>query len=328
METAEEKLAFLGGARLSDIASEEISPDKNANWLNLTHNDFDELMPVASKEAKAATSSRAERVMFRVYSLGISTNRDEWLYADDQTSLLQRVEHLVAAYEAQKPDTVFSGSLKWSETLKRRARGLQREAVNLSRIRRSAYRPFYSPLLYQSELFIDRPGLVGQMFPIGADNLAICFSDVGARTDFVVLAVAGVADLHFGSSIDAYQQLPQYRFDAAGHKTDNITDWSLNQFRNHYKAGPGKRLPEPDKEGIFHYVYAVLHDPAYREKYALNLKREFPRIPLHGSVRADFWRWADWGRELMDLHIGYESVAPCAEIVRRDIPDEKARAAG
>lgn len=35
-----------------------------------------------------------------------------------------------------------------------------------------------------------------------------------------------------------------------------------------------------------------------------------------------------FGRELMDLHIGYESVAPCADIVRSDIPDEKARAAG
>ena len=35
----------------------------------------------------------------------------------------------------------------------------------------------------------------------------------------------------------------------------------------------------------------------------LNLKREFPRIPFY----PDFWQWADWGRALMDLHIGYES---------------------
>ena len=34
------------------------------------------------------------------------------------------------------------------------------------------------------------------------------------------------------------------------------------------------------KDDIFAYVYAVLHDPVYRETYALNLKREFPRIPL------------------------------------------------
>jgi predicted helicase len=67
----------------------------------------------------------------------------------------------------------------------------------------------------------------------------------------------------------------------------------------------------------------VLHDPVYREKYAQNLKREFPRIPFYPH----FWQWADWGRALMDLHIGYEAVEPCA-LKRADIPDEKARAAG
>ncbi len=66
-----------------------------------------------------------------------------------------------------------------------------------------------------------------------------------------------------------------------------------------------------------------MHDPLYREKYALNLKREFPRIPFY----ADFWQWAAWGEALLALHIGYESVAPFA-LNRSDIPDEKARTAG
>ena len=81
------------------------------------------------------------------------------------------------------------------------------------------------------------------------------------------------------------------------------------------------------KEAIFHYCYAVLHNPAYREKYAQNLKREFPRIPLYGASPADFWHWAAWGEALMALHIGYESVAPFP-LTRTDTPDEKARAAG
>ena len=40
------------------------------------------------------------------------------------------------------------------------------------------------------------------------------------------------------------------------------------------------------------HVCALLHDPIYREKYALNLKREFPRVPYY----PDFWRWAEWGK--------------------------------
>jgi predicted helicase len=74
-------------------------------------------------------------------------------------------------------------------------------------------------------------------------------------------------------------------------------------------------------------VYAVLHDPVYRETYAINLKREFPRIPLHGNSDTEFWRWADWGQALMDLHIGYETVNPWP-LTRHDVPDTKAQAAG
>jgi predicted helicase len=68
----------------------------------------------------------------------------------------------------------------------------------------------------------------------------------------------------------------------------------------HYKTKKIKKLD------IFHYVYAVLHNPVYRKKYELNLKRDFPRIPYYD----DFWQWAEWGKELMYLHINYEKAKP------------------
>ncbi|WP_292659575.1 type ISP restriction/modification enzyme [Mesorhizobium sp.] len=77
------------------------------------------------------------------------------------------------------------------------------------------------------------------------------------------------------------------------------------------------------KDDIFHYVYGVLHDPEYREKYALNLKREFPRIPFY----PDFFRWVEWGKRLMELHISYESVEPWP-LERLDTPDENVRVTG
>jgi predicted helicase len=70
----------------------------------------------------------------------------------------------------------------------------------------------------------------------------------------------------------------------------------------------------------------VLHDPLYRERYGQNLKRDFPRVPLYGSTLAHFEQWAAWGEELMQLHIGYEAVAPWP-LTRTDTPDTKARAA-
>jgi len=53
----------------------------------------------------------------------------------------------------------------------------------------------------------------------------------------------------------------------------------------------------------------------------VNLRREFPRIPLY----PDLWAWAAWGKELMELHIGYEKVAP-AKLERTDRSDENAKA--
>ena len=46
--------------------------------------------------------------------------------------------------------------------------------------------------------------------------------------------------------------------------------------------------------------------PAYRERFAANLKRELPRIPFAPNFRA----FAQAGSELARLHIAYESLDP------------------
>ncbi len=105
-----------------------------------------------------------------------------------------------------------------------------------------------------------------------------------------------------------------------------ISDWALQLFNNHYhqpeSSSPvcyagSRELREEflmdvvppatiiTKEAIFRYVYAVLHHPAYSSKYALNLKRGLPPIPLYDN----FYQWESWGNRLMNLHINYESVA-------------------
>jgi predicted helicase len=103
--------------------------------------------------------------------------------------------------------------------------------------------------------------------------------------------------LHFNGDSQCF---PLYRYNNNGTQEINITDWGLDQFRNKYKD---KKI---NKENIFHYIYSVLHNPAYRKKYELNLKREFPRIPFY----KDFRKWAKWGKVLMNLHINYEEEKP------------------
>jgi len=67
--------------------------------------------------------------------------------------------------------------------------------------------------------------------------------------------------------------------------------------------------PRVTKEDIFYYVYGFLHSPDYRTRFASDLKKALPRIPLVEKP-ADFWDFSKAGRELAKLHINYETVEP------------------
>jgi predicted helicase len=113
-----------------------------------------------------------------------------------------------------------------------------------------------------------------------------------------VQAVSRIPALDIGGR--PTQFIPLYRYEENGDRIDNITDWGLTQFQTHYND------PTITKENIFHYTYAILHHPAYRTKYEINLKREFPRLPFY----PDFHQWAAWGQTLMALHLNYETIEP------------------
>ena len=298
--------------------------------MNLTHNDFGELLPLASKSTKAAKRERDERAIFRLFTLGVVTNRDDWVYGESAAKVEAKVRHLIDVYERERsmPSKAGSSAIKWTRAVKRDLAAKVAYDYTDGLVTSASYRPFIRRWLYSSRRLNEMVYRTPEIFGDGtAIARCIVVSDPTAQKPWMALAVDRLPDLHFVGAAAGSLCFAATTIGASGERRDNITDWALKQFTSHYKAGPGKRLPEPTKEGIFHYVYAVLHDPVYREKYAQNLKREFPRIPLYGALRADFWRWADWGRALMDLHIGYESVEPWP-LKRTDTPDEKARAAG
>lgn len=333
LETAEEKLAFLGNSKLQNLAVDEVRPDKDYNWINLTYNDFDTLIPVASKQAKGAKKPSQEQAIFKLFTLGIVTNRDEWVYGNDPAHIEQKVRFLIDAYNAdiKRLSTVRDRSqlkdlidttIKWTRAVKTDLSKNVHYRFDPDAIVESYYRPFVKRHLYFSRQLNEMLYQVPQLFGPGVgSNQGFCFASE-ERSVFGVIAFADVPnkDVFMPSAV---QVLARYRFDDAGNRTDNITDWAFARFTKHYQPGRAKRNRPITKEGIFHYVYGVLHDPVYREKYAQNLKREFPHIPLY----PDFWQWADWGKELLDLHIGYEQVEPF-NLNRIDQLDEKSRKAG
>jgi predicted helicase len=333
METAEEKLAWLGSVRASRLDFEEVRPDASHNWLNITNNDFDELLLLASDEVRSATTSPRERAVFKSFALGINTARDEWLYGFDSNAVAAQAEHLIAVFNTHNAtSSEFDESIKWSEALKLRLKSGKRASLDPAQIRRVEYRPFVPQTLFDSPLFIDRRSGVEEFFPgnSATTNKVIAMIGISTPKPFSVFGAAAPVDLHVLGAGSGASYFSLFRFSADGQRHDNITDWALEQFRKHYRGTSTSSVRTVEgitKEAIFHYVYAVLHDPLYREKYAQNLKRDFPRIPLYGSTVGHFKQWAAWGAELMTMHIGYETVEPWG-VTRNDTPDTKARAAG
>jgi len=319
---ADEKLSWLSASHLGELKGDEITPDSDGNWLNQIVPDRSASIPVASKSAKATKIISQANVIFRTFSLGVSTNRDHWLYDVDAEQLERKVRYLIAEYDKVSPKAEsFPDTIKWSETLKRRKAAATKEIFGAHLIRAAAYRPYFKNWLYQSPLFIDRPSLADEVFPPGEQNPSIVFTDPHGQKPWFACATNCITDLHFVGASAGAIILNRYRFLKTG-RIDNITDFALNEFQaNYMKDKPTKRAIT--KDAIFYYTYGVLHDPIYRQKYALNLKREFPRIPFY----VDFWRWVDWGERLLSLHIGYETVNPWP-IERIDVPDAASKSAG
>ncbi len=319
LETADEKREFLSSARMSELTFDEIRPDAKRNWVNLTNNDFASLIPIASKGSKLAKTQSQEKSIFKLFSLGVVTNRDEWVYDVDPKHLERKVLFLIDAYNvdrlklaAHAASSQLRGmldlSIKWTRAVMNDLRRGTEYAFASSHVAQALYRPFVKRFLYYdrslNEMQYQTPRFFGK--DARKRNASILFTDPTSQKPFMVLAGEQCPDLHFVGAAAGTVALSQEILGEGEQGSENITDWALDQFKKQYQPGRTKPKRATTKEAIFHYVYGVLHDPVYREKYALNLKREFPRIPFY----ADFWQWADWGKALMDLHIGYEAVEP------------------
>ncbi len=99
------------------------------------------------------------------------------------------------------------------------------------------------------------------------------------------------------ATLDGHQCFPFYVYDEDGsNRCENITDRAHRSFREHYKA------PRISKWDLFHYTYALLHHAGYRGRFAGNLKRELPRLPL----APEFQAFVKAGERLMRLHLDYD----------------------
>ena len=308
--------AFLDANRhVGGVTWQELIPNKRHTWLTADlHTDFDTFIPIGSKSAKAIQGD-AEGTLFKTYSLGVATNRDAWVYNFNRTSLTENVQRMIKCYNAQTLEWVGTKNksgvnlddfvdsdpqkISWSEGLKRKLRGGQLAEFTESKLRHSLYRPFTKTNLFFDRVLNERVSIFPSIFPIPdaeKENRVICVAGIGDRKGFGCLATSSIPSLDL--AFEKNQCFPFYTYDEdSTNRRENITDWTLTQFRTHYQDDT------ITKWDIFHYTYGILHHPDYRERYQENLKRDLPHIPFAEG----FWRFSKAGARLADLHVNYES---------------------
>ena len=319
---------------VGNVTWEEIQPNARHTWLTEgLHADFDDLIPMGTKEAKKKKGIATD-VVFKNFSLGVSTNRDVWVYNFNQEALRENVQLMIETYTAEldrwrretpKPDindfVIYDDTkIKWSSTLKKHLERGNTVKATEENIRYSLYRPFTKKELFldKDKILIDRQGLFSTIFPpleTETENRVICVN-ITPEKPFTTLVTDCIPNLGVtGGYGSPTQCFPFFTYSKDGKiRRENITDWALAAFQNDYGDD------SITKWNIFYYNYGILHHPDYLNKYREDLKHNFPRIPFAEDAE-DFWMLVRAGEELANLHINYESAPKYTGLTLKETPN-------
>ena len=311
----EEKYHYLDSKQhYQNVEWQQVTPDNRHTWLTEgLHSEFDTFIPMGTKEAKAIKGA-ALGVIFKNYSRGINTSRDAWAYNFNRNGLDANIQGISETYNTEVARWVQrinrdedldnfvvaeDTKISWSEALKRNLQRGKTTDFSQDNVRMALYRPFVKSYLYFDRMLIERVYVFPSIFPTletETENRIICLTALGSKKPFHCLMAQQVPDVHLTGDSQCF---PFYTYNEDGtNRQENVTDWALTEFQTYYGDNT------LTKWDIFHYTYALLHHPDYREKYQANLKRDLPHIPF---VK-DFWGFAKAGAVLADLHVNYESV--------------------
>ena len=293
-----------------------ITPNKHHDWIGQRDEAFQAFYPLGSKMAKAG---KVDDAIFKLYSRGLATSRDAYIYnysldacatnargvVDDYMDAMHiREEH--PEYTVDDAVGRFSSNVRWDQTLKDNLE--RRKAVKYSSksIWTTQYRPFVKQHCYVDYVLVNRKYQMDSIFPEpDSENRAISVPGVGSTKPFSVLIVDSMPDLELISKGQCfpryrYQKPPKVQAELPGiesdlQRVDNISETALRAFRVHYSDNTITR------DEIFYCIYGVLHAPAYRNRFTNDLSKALPRIPF----APDFRTFSDAGRDLADLHLSY-----------------------
>lgn len=308
-----------------------LNPNIQNDWINVRDPAFDKFPVLGDKDESVFNNSDQ---YFTLYSLGVVTARDAWAYNLSRMKLAAHIKSMISVFcvELAKFQMATAGlgknewpevesivdsdskRISWTRSLKTDVRRNKSLIFEDSSIVKGLYRPYTRQWMYFNRRLNEMVYQMPRLFPTpNHANLAISSTGVGSTKEFSSLITNTVIDLE---CISKGQCFPLYIYDLVDksgelnfgggeiidgyRRRDAITDSIMKTFREAY----GKDVV---KEDIFYYVYGVLHSIEYRTRFAVDLKKMMPRIPLTKET-ADFWKFSKAGRELAHWHLNYETV--------------------
>ena len=289
-----EKLAIISEfGDVSQLDWGKIIPDENNDWLNQRDPNYQKYDRLAGED----------KVVFLQIIIGVSTNRDSWVYGFSEQETLANSKRLIENYNfevvrlsdvsiAEKKDCLNRKDdfIKWSAKLEDSILKSKKIQFNKNSVVKSLYRPFTKKYLYYDNDVIERPGQWYKKF--GENNLIIMTTGKGISRDFSTLVTNLMPNLH---TMDTGQHFMRY-----DNELDETSLFQNNDNMNQTFADKlGLSLDE-----TFAYVYGLLNSREYQEKYANDLKKDLARIPIVKNKE----KYVEVGQKLMDLHLNYEEV--------------------
>ena len=325
----EDKLRIVKGFK--SIASRRIEwqiiePNEKDDWINQRDGVFDNFIALFP-EKKYDSNTKS---FFSTYSLGIATGRDSWAYNFSNEKLKNNVHYMADNYNSvlerkirgeQDYMLYDEDKISWNRNLEQMLAKNEKLSIDDSRVFPSSYRPYCTEFLYFEKDFNAMLYQNTRLFPsVKKYNIGICVSGIGANKGFSALITDKIPSL---DNIEKCQCFPLYWYEENKHQQmslfdddsnadyirhDGISDWILKEVRKRF--GDTKSLT---KEHIFYYVYGLLHSQGYRERFADDLKKSLPRIPILDRVD-DFMTFYKAGKQLAELHLNYEIEEACPTV--------------
>ena len=331
----EEKLEIISKfASVQKLPLIQITPNSHGDWIAQRNDKFSTFIPVeAEKKFDVASQS-----FFVTYSLGVATNKDYLLYDFGREKLFSKVEAMINFYNEQRKLLQIernndpkveaksfvkydSSKINWTDLFLRDAEKNLEYTMNKNKLMVGIYRPFCKQEFIYEKQFLQRTYQQLSIFPTPQHkNLVIAVNGLGGNKPASCLISDTIVDLN--SQEAGAQCFPLYWYEDVGSKDtlfasagleesqyvrhDAISDFILKRAQDKY----GSKIT---KEDLFYYVYGILHSKSYREKFADDLKKMLPRIPLVSDYKK-FFAFVEAGRKLAKLHLNYENLEPCKEV--------------